>query len=51
MENNKIEENKLIIMESEKNDVRKKEVDKLLKKFQEDLMPLGVTCKNWAKFE
>lgn len=32
-----------------KENFRQKEVDTLLEKFEEDLKPLGVTCKNWAK--
>lgn len=42
-------EKKLVIVESEKETFRQKEVDTLLKKFEEDLKPLGVTCKNWGK--
>lgn len=39
----------LLIIETEKNNSRSQEVKKLLKKFEEELKPLGITCKNWAK--
>lgn len=42
-------EKKLVIIESEKDIKRQDEVDKLLKNFEKELMPLGVSCKNWAK--
>lgn len=40
---------KLLILEGKKESARSQEVEELLKKFEEELKPLGVSCKNWAK--
>jgi len=46
-ENTKCTKN-LVIIESNDNN-RQDEINKLIKCFEKEMLPLGITCKNWAK--
>lgn len=43
------DETKLLILETENESLRSKEVDELIAKFESDLNCLSVLAKNWGK--
>lgn len=43
----KIKNDKLIVLKSKYENVRSREVDKLLRYFEEELKLLGIKCNDW----
>jgi hypothetical protein len=52
MTSEKAKKDLLLILESDKEyEENSVEVDALMREFAEELKPIGVACKNWAKAE